>query len=993
MANEAYDALRQMANSRAAASGFQAFGEALSRGRALAQRERALEAREREALSAKDALASAMAEMGMSGGPSTGRTKGSSSAALGGMGFGRGEDVRAAYNEQVAMGQQLAQEEAALVAEQNRREIEAENRRIAAANQAANQAALLRQARGAPGVGGAAPTPSPELVASRDLASALSPALDLDTAPVGPAFGTSKEAMAERLGISGASDESIRSAIGMILAERALAAEQPPEGEIASISPAYRAQLGLAAAQGPDAASVEMSPSYAREVAQREMGIATPSPAGLAGALMTGPGDAELVRANLASLNEGSLDLAIKSLMGESEPVAKEAPTGIGSGAALSEADIAAMEGGAPPPPSQGYRVGARPTMLEAAFDQAAKPQVSVPGAAAPASEAATGPVAHSVQKGDTLFELAKANDTTVEAIVKANPGIKDPNLIEVGQSITMPRGGAPRVDETVAMVSAGEPAPAPPKGSAAEAISRKDDITLMSDAAIKGRLLALSEEKGGIKGNPLAEASGGSMDPSVIPRIAEVENAIIDAKKGDKRHLSRILGKSLNWQDVRKMDLNKLSADYRSWAGGLNIRADEIKADRRLEAEIKQTKAYEGKAAMFEVAFRGIYPDATPEEVEVFNNAADSIYKAGNGDKAVMDYLNMFRNLEKDQQAKLLADRKAEQAAIAAKMKGSIKGGSKSAMKNYFEYLGEANVNEKMANSVDDKILEIQGNPLFDDAKKASLIAAQRQSKSDFEGLANYYRSEAEKLRAANQGLDYATSVSIRSGFLSQFEKAGRARIDAAPDKEAEWKRVMGNVKNRLATQYDIYPGINEDVEAIELILRSAYAKKPATEKKKEVVSEESPKVTQTPADAQAEKDAAAAKAYEEASPEEDVMLTRKERAAAKAAKKRTGERERSAQRGEKYINNLASVKRQVAEFEKKIRAEAAKGLTGYRKNQASTALQIEGGKISRQLSKLRLMKGQGVSGVSKGDLSIAGIEERLEDLLASSRELPYVR
>jgi len=816
VANEAYDALRQMANSRAAASGFQAFGEALSRGRALAQRERALEAREREALSAKDALASAMAEMGMSGGPSTGKTKGSSSAALGGMGFGRGEDVRAAYNEQVAMGQQLAQQEAALVAEQNRREIEAENRQIAAANQAANQAALLRQARGAPGVGGAAPTPSPELVASRDLASALSPALDLDTMPVGPAFGTSKEAMAERLGISGASDESIRSAIDMILAERALAAEQPPEGEIASISPAYRAQLGLAAAQGPDAASVEMSPSYAREVAQREMGIATPSPAGLAGALMPLPGEAELVRANLASLNEGSLDLAIKSLMGESEPVAKEAPTGIGSGAALSEADIAAMEGGAPPPPSQGYRVGARPTMLEAAFDQAAKPQVSVPGAAAPASEAARGPVAHSVQKGDTLFELAKANDTTVEAIVKANPGIKDPNLIEVGQSITMPRGGAPRVDETVAMVSAGEPAPAPPKGSAAEAISRKDDITLMSDAAIKGRLLALSEEKGGIKGNPLAEASGGSMDPSVIPRIAEVENAIIDAKKGDKRHLSRILGKSLSWQDVKKMDLNKLSADYRSWAGGLNIRADEIKADRRLEAEIKQTKAYEGKAAMFEVAFRGIYPDATPEEVEIFHDQALNIYNAGKGDEAVMAYLGLFRGLGKDEMAHEL--RMSQEATKRAKLNASNAAGSKSkGLKDYFNYLEQANKNERLAQEAQKNI----DSQTLTQQEKSAWVS----KKATYDNLAAQFRSDAQKVRAANQGIDYGTRLAMTRNLLRRLEQ-NRAALDEGG--ESAWTQYIAGIKSDLATANGVYPGINEDMESIEIALRRAYLSKP---------------------------------------------------------------------------------------------------------------------------------------------------------------------
>ena len=293
MANEAYDALRQMANSRAATGGFQAFGEALSRGRARADRERALAAREKEALSARDALTAAMAEMSLSGGPSTGKTKGSSSAALGGMGFGRGEDVRAAYNEQAAKAQQLAQQEADLVAEQNRRESrredEALDRRMAMSNEAAAKGAALRAISGTPGVympGGpvirsrSTPgTPSSELVASRALAAERGPALDLDTMPVGPdgfiggpAPGTSREAMAERLELGGASNESIRSAIDMLLAERALASEQPPEGEIASISPAYRAQLGLAGAQPPEATSVEMSPSYAREVAQQGMG-------------------------------------------------------------------------------------------------------------------------------------------------------------------------------------------------------------------------------------------------------------------------------------------------------------------------------------------------------------------------------------------------------------------------------------------------------------------------------------------------------------------------------------------------------------------------------------------------------------------------------------------------------------------------------------------------------------------------------------------------
>ena len=45
----------------------------------------------------------------------------------------------------------------------------------------------------------------------------------------------------------------------------------------------------------------------------------------------------------------------------------------------------------------------------------------------------------YTVKAGDTLSAIAKANGTTVEALLKANPQIKDPNLIKVGQIIKIP--------------------------------------------------------------------------------------------------------------------------------------------------------------------------------------------------------------------------------------------------------------------------------------------------------------------------------------------------------------------------------------------------------------------------------------------------------------------------------------------------------------------------------------------------------------------------
>lgn len=45
----------------------------------------------------------------------------------------------------------------------------------------------------------------------------------------------------------------------------------------------------------------------------------------------------------------------------------------------------------------------------------------------------------YTVQKGDTLWDIAKKNNTTVDAITSANPNIKNPNLIYSGNVINLP--------------------------------------------------------------------------------------------------------------------------------------------------------------------------------------------------------------------------------------------------------------------------------------------------------------------------------------------------------------------------------------------------------------------------------------------------------------------------------------------------------------------------------------------------------------------------
>lgn len=66
--------------------------------------------------------------------------------------------------------------------------------------------------------------------------------------------------------------------------------------------------------------------------------------------------------------------------------------------------------------------------------------RLAIPGSGSAAGPSATG--TYTVVRGDTLGRIAAAHGTTIKAIVEAN-GIRNPNLIRVGQVLTVPAGGA----------------------------------------------------------------------------------------------------------------------------------------------------------------------------------------------------------------------------------------------------------------------------------------------------------------------------------------------------------------------------------------------------------------------------------------------------------------------------------------------------------------------------------------------------------------------
>jgi hypothetical protein len=71
----------------------------------------------------------------------------------------------------------------------------------------------------------------------------------------------------------------------------------------------------------------------------------------------------------------------------------------------------------------------------------------TAPASAGTSAAASTHPAAtaqvYVVKSGDNLGKIAKKFKTTIDAILKANPQIKDPNKIKVGDAITIPTKGS----------------------------------------------------------------------------------------------------------------------------------------------------------------------------------------------------------------------------------------------------------------------------------------------------------------------------------------------------------------------------------------------------------------------------------------------------------------------------------------------------------------------------------------------------------------------
>ncbi|HZK35200.1 MAG TPA: LysM domain-containing protein, partial [Bacillota bacterium] len=64
--------------------------------------------------------------------------------------------------------------------------------------------------------------------------------------------------------------------------------------------------------------------------------------------------------------------------------------------------------------------------------------QICIPGTTPPPTTCPSGTTAYTVRAGDTFFSIARAHNVSVDALIAANPGV-NPDRLQIGQIICIP--------------------------------------------------------------------------------------------------------------------------------------------------------------------------------------------------------------------------------------------------------------------------------------------------------------------------------------------------------------------------------------------------------------------------------------------------------------------------------------------------------------------------------------------------------------------------
>jgi len=87
-------------------------------------------------------------------------------------------------------------------------------------------------------------------------------------------------------------------------------------------------------------------------------------------------------------------------------------------------------------------------------------------------------PIVHTVARGDTLARIATRYGLTVADLLQANPQITNPNLIQIGDRITIPAADQPPAAGATVLVPTPSPSPLPPGITAAPSLTPTITLT-----------------------------------------------------------------------------------------------------------------------------------------------------------------------------------------------------------------------------------------------------------------------------------------------------------------------------------------------------------------------------------------------------------------------------------------------------------------------------------------------------------------------------------
>ena len=141
-----------------------------------------------------------------------------------------------------------------------------------------------------------------------------------------------------------------------------------------------------------------------------------------------------------------------------------------------------------------------------------------------------TGVYEYVIKKGDTLYKLAAANNTTVDEILRLNPQITNPSNIITGDTIKLPSNGGTKTEEVVT------PPSTPTEGTTIEYVIKRGDTLSKIAATYNTTVNAIVSINPKIT-NPSNIMTG---DTIKIP-VGTSSSAPKTIKKGDKFVLNNV--------------------------------------------------------------------------------------------------------------------------------------------------------------------------------------------------------------------------------------------------------------------------------------------------------------------------------------------------------------------------------------------------------------------------------------------------------------------